>query len=157
MPEILTKHKQTVIDMLNELDGVNCGNTSQYYPPKILKTCRRNQFCTLPNGEFCIVDMNDDDEIRRLQQSNLEDFKRMYEAYAYDAYDAYDADANVPCSCYCSDLCGFRKRKPRDSPFYHHEYNRCFCAQRDLDNYISRKCDKRRESSEKYSKFSCCK
>jgi hypothetical protein len=54
MPEILTKHPDIVMKMLKSA-GAKCGEGE----PSILKNCPKNQFCALPNGEFCIYGIND--------------------------------------------------------------------------------------------------
>jgi hypothetical protein len=50
MPEILTKHPDIVIKVL-ESAGAKCGDG---VPQKILTQCPSTQFCALPKGEICV-------------------------------------------------------------------------------------------------------
>jgi hypothetical protein len=61
MPEILTKHPDTVIQILNE-SGAKCGMGA---PQQILTSCPPSRFCSMPTGEVCIYGL---DEIRSMTQ-----------------------------------------------------------------------------------------
>ncbi|MDB4956673.1 MAG: hypothetical protein JWO36_4242 [Myxococcales bacterium] len=50
MPEILTKHPDIVIKVL-ESQGAQCGTGAK---PKILTKCPPDKFCTLAGGELCV-------------------------------------------------------------------------------------------------------
>jgi hypothetical protein len=49
MPEILTKHPEMVLQVLNS-QGAQCGTGAA---PKILTRCPPEKFCKLSGGELC--------------------------------------------------------------------------------------------------------
>lgn len=66
MPEVLTKHPDVVIDVL-ESGGAKCGDG---LPQEILKQCPKEAFCKLPGGEMCVYGIA---EVREMTQIDEED------------------------------------------------------------------------------------
>lgn len=55
MPEILTKYPELALKILK--DGkVACGEGK---PQRVLTTCPKEQFCSLPTGEICVYGVHD--------------------------------------------------------------------------------------------------
>jgi hypothetical protein len=50
MPEVITKHPDIVLEVLQSA-GARCGVGEQQ---KILTRCPRERFCALPGGEICV-------------------------------------------------------------------------------------------------------
>ncbi|WAS97401.1 hypothetical protein [Nannocystis punicea] len=67
MPEILTRHPNTVIQVL-ESAGAKCGEGA---PQKILTTCPAESFCALPGGETCVYDVADVGEMTQISAADL--------------------------------------------------------------------------------------
>ncbi len=55
MPEQITKYPDVTLQVLSEAGAV-CGKGA---PPKILKQCPADRFCSLPTGEMCIYGIKD--------------------------------------------------------------------------------------------------
>ena len=67
MPEILTKHPEVVIQVL-ESGGAKCGDG---LPQKILKQCPAASFCALPGGETCVYSVADVGKMTQIKTSEL--------------------------------------------------------------------------------------
>ncbi|MCY1069792.1 hypothetical protein OV090_33940 [Nannocystis sp. RBIL2] len=67
MPEVLTRHPDTVIQVL-ESAGARCGEGA---PPKILKSCPAESFCALPGGETCVYDVADVADMTQVSAADL--------------------------------------------------------------------------------------
>ncbi|MBZ5710546.1 hypothetical protein [Nannocystis pusilla] len=70
MPEVLTRHPDTVIQVLRS-GGAACGEGA---PQKILTTCPRDSFCALPGGETCVYDIADVGEMTQISPADLEPY-----------------------------------------------------------------------------------
>ncbi len=55
MPEIVTKYPDIVLSILKEAK-INCGGGA---PQKILTSCPKENFCSLPTGELCVYNVQD--------------------------------------------------------------------------------------------------
>jgi hypothetical protein len=67
MPEVLTKHPEVVIQVL-ESGGAKCGDG---LPQKILKQCPAGSFCALPGGETCVYGVGDVGKMTQIKKSDL--------------------------------------------------------------------------------------
>lgn len=67
MPEILTKHPDIVIQVL-EGAGVRCGGGQK---PRILKSCPSAQLCTTPNGELCVYGPTELEAMTQLSHAEI--------------------------------------------------------------------------------------
>lgn len=67
MPELLTKHPSTVLEVL-ESGGARCGDD---LPQKILKNCPREAFCALPGGELCVYGVDEIDAMTQIDSTDL--------------------------------------------------------------------------------------
>jgi hypothetical protein len=63
MPQVLTKHPEIVLRVIDRAEGATCGENAG--PPKILKDCPIERFCRLPRGELCVYGL---DDINKLSQ-----------------------------------------------------------------------------------------
>ena len=61
MPELLTKHPEVAIQVL-EGGGARCGPGQEQ---KILKQCRPERFCSTSSGELCVFGL---DEVAKMTQ-----------------------------------------------------------------------------------------
>ena len=55
MPEQLTKHPETTLQVLRSAGG-KCGIGAE---PEILVSCPREKFCRMPGGEICVYGLED--------------------------------------------------------------------------------------------------
>src|SRR5688500_17097990 len=67
MPELLTKHPDTVIKVLKS-EGAQCGTGAK---PKILTKCPPDKFCTLAGGELCVYGSNELGQMTQLAPTDL--------------------------------------------------------------------------------------
>ncbi len=67
MPEVLTKHPDVVIQVL-ESAGAKCGDG---LPQKILTRCPKQAFCALPGGETCVYGVAQVSEMTQIEASEL--------------------------------------------------------------------------------------
>jgi hypothetical protein len=67
MPEVLTKHPEIVIQVL-ESGGAKCGDG---LPQKILTQCPRESFCALPGGETCVYGVADVAKMTQIEGAEL--------------------------------------------------------------------------------------
>ncbi len=67
MPEVLTKHPDVVIQVL-ESAGAKCGDG---LPQKILTRCPKPSFCALPGGETCVYGVDQVSEMTQIESSEL--------------------------------------------------------------------------------------
>ena len=67
MPEVLTRYPNIVIDLLKGM-GANCGRG----PKEILVDCPTKNFCTVPNGEMCILGLNDSNKLTHFSANAIE-------------------------------------------------------------------------------------
>jgi hypothetical protein len=68
MPEILTKHPEIVIEILNKSKVAVCGKGK---PQKILKQCPRESFCSLPGGELCVYGLSQFSEMTQFSRADV--------------------------------------------------------------------------------------
>lgn len=66
MPEILTKHPEIVIELLQK-EGIKCSRGAEQ---KILTKCPAESFCTLKAGELCVYGV---DQFQQMTQIKPED------------------------------------------------------------------------------------
>lgn len=76
MPEVVTKHPEKLLKMLDYMN-MKCGPA---YQAKILTSCPKQQFCMTPNGkaEVCVYHPND---IGQMTQMNSLEFLRTSELF----------------------------------------------------------------------------
>ncbi len=67
MPEVLTKHPDVVLKVL-ESGGARCGDG---LPQKILTKCPQEVFCALPGGEMCVYGVADFGAMTQLDNKDL--------------------------------------------------------------------------------------
>lgn len=67
MPEVLTKHPEVVLKVL-ESGGARCGDG---LPQKILTQCPQEAFCALPGGEMCVYGVADFGAMTQLDKEDL--------------------------------------------------------------------------------------
>lgn len=70
MPEVLTRHPDTVLEVLKSA-GARCGVGA---PQTILTKCPRDSFCALPGGETCVYDIADVGEMTQISAADLEPY-----------------------------------------------------------------------------------
>ena len=61
MPELITKHPDIVLKLLNDV-GAQCSTGA---PQQILKVCPAESFCSLPTGELCVYGV---DQVQQMTQ-----------------------------------------------------------------------------------------
>ena len=69
MPELITKHPDTVLQVLQSAPQVQCGANAG--PPQILTQCPSNQFCRLPQGEVCVYGLNQINNMTQITPEEL--------------------------------------------------------------------------------------
>lgn len=62
MPELLTKHPDMALKLLKDAN-IPCGTGAKQ---AILTGCPKDQFCSLPSGEFCIYGTNQVSEMHQI-------------------------------------------------------------------------------------------
>ena len=67
MPELLTKHPEVAIQVL-EGGGARCGPGQ---PQKILTQCRPERFCTTSSGELCVFGLDELSSMTQITQAEL--------------------------------------------------------------------------------------
>jgi len=67
MPELLTKHPDVVIKILNDAGGICAQGAEQ----KILTACPAERFCSLPTGELCVYDLSNVAEMTQIKAIEL--------------------------------------------------------------------------------------
>jgi hypothetical protein len=67
MPEVLTKHPDIVIAVL-EGGGARCGPGQE---PKILKACPPARFCATSSGETCVYGLEDIGKMTQISREDL--------------------------------------------------------------------------------------
>lgn len=67
MPELLTQHPEVAIKVLKDAK-IDCGTGA---PQKILTTCPKEQFCSLPTGELCLYDTTQINQMTQIQPIDL--------------------------------------------------------------------------------------
>ncbi|PCC67714.1 hypothetical protein SAMN02745121_02351 [Nannocystis exedens] len=67
MPEVLTRHPETVLQVLRSA-GAKCGEGA---PQKILTQCPAESFCALPGGETCVYDVADVGRMTQISAADL--------------------------------------------------------------------------------------
>lgn len=67
MPEVLTKHPDTVLGVLAS-GGAECGEGS---PQEILKQCPKEAFCKLPGGEVCVYGLDEVGAMTQIREEEL--------------------------------------------------------------------------------------
>lgn len=67
MPEILTKHPDIVVELLNK-EGIICGQGSEQ---RILKKCPKESFCALKNGELCIYGLKQFSQMTQIKREDI--------------------------------------------------------------------------------------
>jgi len=70
VPEVLTRHPDTVIQVLKSA-GAQCGVGA---PQTILTECPRDSFCALPGGETCVYDIADVGQMTQISAADLEPY-----------------------------------------------------------------------------------
>ena len=77
MPQLVTAHPELVKKMLSELNQqIKCGQTGSI--KRILCDCPDVDFCSLPNGEFCIYsvkNMQKASQIRKALRNNSGNYR----------------------------------------------------------------------------------
>jgi hypothetical protein len=68
MPQVLTKHPDIVLRVLQSAPKVRCGKEVQR---KILKNCPGDRFCALPRGEICVYGLADVDQMSQFSCDNV--------------------------------------------------------------------------------------
>jgi hypothetical protein len=67
MPELLTKHPDVVMKLLQQAGG-KCGAGQEQ---TILKNCPPERFCTVPGGEMCVFGL---EQARQMTQISAQEF-----------------------------------------------------------------------------------
>lgn len=67
MPELLTQHPEVALKILKDAK-IDCGTGA---PQKILTTCPKEQFCSLPTGELCLYDTTQINQMTQIQPIDL--------------------------------------------------------------------------------------
>lgn len=67
MPEMLTKHPEIALNILKEAN-IKCGVGEKQ---KILTSCPKDKFCSLPTGELCIYGTKDISQMTQISAQDL--------------------------------------------------------------------------------------
>jgi hypothetical protein len=78
MPEVISKHPEITMQVLQGAAGVTCGAEAQQ---RILTQCPQERFCATPTGEICVYGLN---EIPQMTQINRSDLMRIIAAPPLD-------------------------------------------------------------------------